>query len=54
MRQVNVGFDVAYERIQLALRGDLVFGALALSEDTLCFLLIAPEVRLRDFFFESF
>jgi len=51
--QVNIRLDVAHQRIQLAFRGNLVFGTLAFPEYTLRFLLVAPEVWLSDFSFES-
>ncbi len=48
----DVGFDVAGERGELVVRGDLVFGAFAVAQDGLRGFLIVPEIGIGDAGFE--
>ena len=43
---MNIGFDIAVERCKFFVSGDLFFGALAIAEDALRGLLIAPEIGI--------
>jgi hypothetical protein len=52
--QADVGFDVARQRGEFVVRGDLVFGALAVAQDGLSGFWIAPEIRIGSTGFESF
>jgi hypothetical protein len=52
--EIDVGFDVACESFQFLVRGQLIFDALAVAEDALCFFLIAPEVGVGGALFEGF
>jgi len=52
LREMNVGFDVAGERRELFVRGNLFFGALTLAENALCSFLIVPESGIGDASFE--
>jgi hypothetical protein len=52
--EIDVGLDVAGDRSELFLRGDLFLGALAIAENTLCGFLIAPEIGVRGAGFEGF
>jgi hypothetical protein len=51
---VDVGFEVARNRGEFFVGGDLVFGALAVAQDALRRFLIVPELRLGDARFEAF
>jgi hypothetical protein len=53
-RQFDVRFDIAGERFQFLIGGELVFDALAVAEDTLRFFLITPEIGVGGAFFEGF
>jgi hypothetical protein len=53
LRQIDVRLDVANQRIELGFRGNLIFGTLPFAQDALSLLLVTPEVRLRDLFFEA-
>jgi hypothetical protein len=54
LRQVNVGIEIAGERGELFVGGDLLFGAFAVAQDGLRGFLIVPEVGLTDASFEGF
>jgi len=45
----NVRLDVAGERIQLSIGGELVLGTLAIAQNRLRGFLIIPEIGLGDF-----
>jgi hypothetical protein len=51
---MDVRFNVAGERGQFFVRGNLLFGALAVAENTLRGFLIVPEVGIGDAGFECF
>jgi hypothetical protein len=51
---MDVGFDVAGERGELVVGGDLIFGAFAIAKDSLRGFLIVPEIGLGDAGFEGF
>ena len=51
---MNVGFNVAGNRSQLFVRGNLVFGAFAVAQYGLRGFWIAPEVGIGSFVFEGF
>jgi hypothetical protein len=53
-RQFDVCLDVAGERLQFLIGGELIFNALAVAENALRFLLIAPEIGVGGALFESF
>jgi len=52
--QIDVGVEIAGERSQPFVGGDLIFGALAIAQDGLRGFLIVPEVGLRDARFQRF
>jgi hypothetical protein len=52
--EIDVGLDVAGGRRQLFVGGDLLFGALAIAEDTLSRFLIAPKIGVGSAGFEGF
>jgi len=52
LREMNIGFDVAGERREFIVRGNLFFGALTLAENALCSFLIVPESGIGDARFE--
>jgi hypothetical protein len=52
--EVDVGIEIAGERGQLVVGGDLIFGAFAIAQDGLCRFLIVPEVGLGDARFQRF
>jgi hypothetical protein len=54
LRQADVSLDVARDCSQLIFRGNLFFGALAIAQNSLRFLLVVPEVGLSDAGFERF
>ncbi len=54
LSEMNIGFDVAGERREFIVRGNLFFGALALAENALCSFLIVPERGIGDARFEGF
>jgi len=54
LSEMDVGFDVAGDRRQLFVGGNLFFGALAVAENALRGFLIAPEIGVGDAGFESF
>jgi hypothetical protein len=51
---MNVRVEIAGKRGELLVRGDLIFGALAVAQDGLRGFLIVPEVRRGDACFEGF
>jgi hypothetical protein len=51
--EMDVRLDVARNRRELVVRGNLFFGPLALAENTLCSFLIAPKIGIGDARFES-
>jgi hypothetical protein len=51
--ELDVRFDVAGERFQLLIRGELIFDALAVAQDALRFFLIAPEIGVGGARFEG-
>ena len=52
--EVDVGIEIAGERSEFLVSGDLFFGALAVAQDGLRRFLIGPEVGLCDAGFERF
>jgi hypothetical protein len=52
LREMNIGFDVAGERREFVVRGNLFFGAFTLAENALCSFLIVPERGIGDARFE--
>jgi len=52
--ELDVCLDVAGERFEFLIRGELVFDALAVAEDALCLFLIAPEIGVGGALFEGF
>jgi len=50
---MDVSFDVAGGGGEFLVCGNLIFGALAVAENALCGLLIAPEIGVGDVCFES-
>jgi hypothetical protein len=52
--EVDVRFDVAGNRGEFFVRGNLLFGAFSLAENALCRFLIVPEVGIGDARFETF
>jgi hypothetical protein len=52
--QFDVRFDVAGERLQFLVGGELIFDALAVAENALRFFLIAPEIGVGGACFEGF
>jgi hypothetical protein len=52
--EMDVGFEVAGERREFVVRGDLVFGAFAVAQDGLRSFLIVPKIGLCDAGFEGF
>jgi len=52
--EFDVGLNVACERFQFLVGGELVFDALAVAEDALRFFLIAPEIGVGGAGFEGF
>ena len=52
LSEMNIGFDVAGERREFIVRGNLFFGALTLAENALCSFLIVPESGIGDARFE--
>jgi hypothetical protein len=50
--EFDVRFDIAGQRGELAIGGELIFGALAFLQDTLRLFLIVPEVGVGDFLLE--
>ncbi len=51
---MNIGFDIASEGSKFFVGGNLIFGALAIAEDALRRLLIAPEIGIGCASFEGF
>jgi hypothetical protein len=51
---VNVSVQVAGKRSELFVSGDLILGALAVTQDGLRGFLIVPEIGLSDAGFERF
>jgi hypothetical protein len=51
-READVRFDVVRDRSQLIVRGNLFFGAFAVAENSLRFLLIVPKIGLSNAGFE--
>jgi hypothetical protein len=41
---MNIGFEIAAERSKFLVSGNLIFGALAIAQDTLCGFLVVPEI----------
>jgi len=54
LSEMDVRLDVAGDRGELLVRGDLFFGALALAENTLSSFRIVPEIGFGDARFEYF
>jgi len=54
LREINVSIEIARERSELRVGGDLFFRALAVAQDGLRRFLIGPEVGLCDAGFERF
>jgi hypothetical protein len=52
--EFDVRLDVARERIQFLVGGELIFDLLAVAEDALSFFLIAPEIGVGGAGFEGF
>ena len=52
LREMNVCFKVAGQRGELFVRGNLLFGTFALTENALRSFLIAPEIGVGDAGFE--
>jgi hypothetical protein len=51
---MNIGFDIAVERRNFFVSGNLFFGAFAIAEDALRGFLIAPEIGIGDAGLEGF
>jgi hypothetical protein len=51
--ELDVRFDVAGERFQLLICGELIFDALAVAQDALRFFLITPEIGVGGARFEG-
>jgi hypothetical protein len=51
---MDIRFNVAGERGEFFVRGNLLFGALAVAENTLCGFLIVPEIGIGYARFECF
>jgi len=51
--EIDIRLDVAGERFQFLVGGELVFNALAVAEDALRFFLIAPEIGVGGAGFEG-
>jgi len=51
--EFDVRFDVAGERFQFLIRGELIFDALAIAQDGLRFFLITPEIGVGGAGFEG-
>jgi hypothetical protein len=51
---MDIRFNVAGERSEFFVRGNLLFGALAVSENTLCSFLIVPKIGIGYAGFERF
>jgi hypothetical protein len=51
--EMDVGLDIARDRRELLVSGNLFFGALALAENALRCFLIVPEIGIGDARFES-
>jgi hypothetical protein len=51
---MDIRFNVARERGQFFVGGNLLFGALAVAENTLCGFLVVPKSRIGDASFECF
>jgi hypothetical protein len=54
LREVDVSIEVARERDELFVGGNLLFGAFAVAQDGLRGFLIVPEIGLTDASFEGF
>jgi hypothetical protein len=54
LSEMDVRLNVTGDGSELRVRGDLLFGALALAENVLRRFLIAPEIGVGDARFESF
>jgi hypothetical protein len=54
LREIDVRLDVAVERCELFVGGNLLFGAFPLAENTLRRFLIVPESGIGDARFEGF
>jgi hypothetical protein len=54
LSEVDVGVQIAGERGEFFVSGDLIFGALAIAQDGLRGFLIVPELGLGDAGFEGF
>jgi len=52
--ELDVRFDVAGERFEFLVGGELIFDALAVAEDALRFFLITPEIGVGSARFEVF
>jgi hypothetical protein len=53
-READVRFDVARDGSQLFFRGNLLFGAFAVTQDGLRGFLVVPKIRLSDLSLEGF
>jgi hypothetical protein len=53
-REIDVRLDVPGDGGEFFIRGDLLFGALAVTENALCGFLIAPEIGIGSPRFEGF
>jgi hypothetical protein len=53
-REMDIRFNVAGERSEFFVGGDLLFGALAVAENTLCGFLVVPKSGIGDARFERF
>jgi hypothetical protein len=53
-REINVGIEIARERSELRVGGNLLFGTLAVAQDGLRRFLIVPEIGLGNAGFERF
>jgi hypothetical protein len=51
--EMDIGLDVAGRRGEFFVSGNLLFGALAISEDALCGFLIVPKRGIGDAGFEA-
>jgi hypothetical protein len=54
VRQGDVGLDIAGQRGELGVGGNLIFAALAVAENGLRGFLVVPEVGLGDARFQGF
>jgi hypothetical protein len=54
LREMNVGIQIAGERSELFVGGNLILGALTIAQERLRGFLIVPEIGRRDPRFEGF